>query len=60
MDEHQKDGYSGKARANEIAKSGYVVLVSDAFTFASRRVFMQDKILKILKHITDGPAIMEP
>ena len=49
-----------RAWANEIAKRGYVVLVPDAFTFASRRVMMQDlpehmrmalpmKILKIQK-----------
>jgi dienelactone hydrolase len=42
MSEHQKSYYSGRAWANEIAKRGYVVLVSDAFSFASRRVFMQD------------------
>jgi dienelactone hydrolase len=42
MIEHQKEDYSGMAWANEIAKRGYVVLVSDAFTFASRRVLMQD------------------
>lgn len=42
MKEHQADYYDGKAWANEIAKRGYVVLVSDAFPFASRRVLMQD------------------
>ncbi len=42
MKEHQTNYYSGKAWANEIAKRGYVVLVSDAFPFASRRVWMQD------------------
>jgi dienelactone hydrolase len=42
MKEHQQDYYSGRAWANEIAKRGYVVLVSDAFPFASRRVLMQD------------------
>lgn len=42
MKEHQLDAYSGKAWANEIAKRGYVVLVSDAFPFASRRVWLQD------------------
>jgi dienelactone hydrolase len=39
---HQKEYYEGAAWANEIAKRGYVVLVPDAFTFASRRVMMQD------------------
>jgi len=42
MEAHQKEYYEGMAWANEIAKRGYVVLVSDAFSFASRRVMMQD------------------
>jgi len=42
MAEHQKNYYSGRAWANEIARKGYVVLVSDAFPFASRRVMLQD------------------
>lgn len=42
MEEHQKIYYEGFAWANEIAKRGYVVLVPDAFPFASRRVMMQD------------------
>jgi len=42
MKEHQQHYYEGKAWANEVAKRGYVVLVSDAFPFASRRVWMQD------------------
>ncbi len=39
---HQKHYYEGAAWANEMAKRGYVVLVSDAFPFASRRVMLQD------------------
>jgi len=39
---HQKEYYEGAAWANEIAKRGYVVLVPDAFSFASRRVMMKD------------------
>src|SRR5258708_2070794 len=42
MEEHQQEYYSNFAWANEMAKRGYVVLVSDAFTFASRRVLFQD------------------
>ncbi|MDP4132070.1 MAG: hypothetical protein Q8918_08625 [Bacteroidota bacterium] len=42
MKEHQKVFYEGFAWANEMARRGYVVLVSDAFPFASRRVMMQD------------------
>jgi hypothetical protein len=50
MKEHQKGYYAGKAWANEIAKRGYVVLVSDAFTFASRRVMLQD----VPEHLRNG------
>jgi len=39
---HQRNYYEGRAWANELAKRGYVVLVSDAFPFASRRVMMED------------------
>lgn len=50
IEEHQKEYYEGFAWANEIAKRGYVVLVSDAFPFASRRVMMQD----IPEHLRHG------
>jgi dienelactone hydrolase len=39
---HQTEYYENRAWANEIAKRGYVVLISDAFPFASRRVMLQD------------------
>jgi dienelactone hydrolase len=42
MVEHQETYYEGNAWANEIAKRGYVVMVPDAFTFASRRVLMEE------------------
>lgn len=42
MAEHQQTYYSGMAWANELAKQGYVVLVHDTFTFASRRVWYED------------------
>lgn len=38
----QTQYYGGTAWANELAKRGYVVLVHDAFAFASRKVRMQD------------------
>lgn len=38
MIKHQDHYYSGTAWANELARRGYVVLVHDAFTFASRRM----------------------
>lgn len=50
MVDHQKEYYEGLAWANEIAKRGYVVLVSDSFTFASRRVMMQD----VPEHLRNG------
>jgi dienelactone hydrolase len=53
MDDHQKEYYSNLAWANEIAKRGYVVLVSDAFPFASRRVMMQDVPPSLRKGLSD-------
>ena len=38
----QDRAYGGKAWANELARRGYVVLVHDAFAFASRRVRAED------------------
>ena len=42
MEAHQKSDYGGRAWANEMAKRGYAVLVHDAFSFGSRRVFYED------------------
>jgi dienelactone hydrolase len=53
MESHQKDYYEGVAWANEIAKRGYVVLVSDAFLFASRRVMMEDVPVQLRKGLND-------
>jgi dienelactone hydrolase len=50
MVEHQKEDYGGRPWANEVAKRGYVVLVPDAFTFASRRVMLQD----VPEHLRSG------
>jgi dienelactone hydrolase len=47
---HQEHYYGGAAWANEIAKKGYVVPVSDAFTFGSRRVMLQD----VPEHLRHG------
>jgi dienelactone hydrolase len=38
MKEHRTGAYGGVSWANELAKRGFVVLVHDAFAFASRRV----------------------
>jgi dienelactone hydrolase len=54
MIEHQQNYYAGKAWANEIAKRGYVVLISDAFSFASRRVMFQDVPEALRKGLNDG------
>lgn len=53
MKDHQQEYYSGKAWANEIAKRGYVVLVPDAFPFASRRVMLQDVPEHLRQGLTD-------
>ena len=50
---HQDHYYEGTAWANEIAKHGYVVLVSDAFAFASRRVLLADVTEKYRRGVTD-------
>lgn len=42
MKSHQEEYYEGFAWANEMARRGYVVLVPDAFAFASRRVLLKD------------------
>jgi dienelactone hydrolase len=54
MTEHQHQYYGGFAWANEIAKRGYVVLVPDAFTFASRRVMLQDVPMEIRNGLNDN------
>ena len=54
MKDHQQEYYEGLAWANEIAKRGYVVLVSDAFPFASRRVMMQDIPEALRNGLTDS------
>ena len=50
MKAHQEHYYENAAWANDMAKRGYVVLVSDAFPFASRRVMLQD----VPEHLRDG------
>jgi len=42
INDHHDRYYQGKAWANEVAKRGYVVMVHDAFAFASRRVMLED------------------
>lgn len=53
MKAHQEHYYENKAWANEIAKRGYVVLVSDAFPFASRRVWLRDVPEHLRANLTD-------
>jgi dienelactone hydrolase len=54
IEAHQKEYYDNLAWANEIAKRGYVVLVSDAFPFASRRVMMQDVPEHLRQNLNDN------
>jgi dienelactone hydrolase len=56
IEAHQKEYYESRAWANEIARRGYVVLISDAFPFASRRVMLQD-VPVALRH---GLSDLEP
>lgn len=53
MKTHQERYYENFAWANEIAKRGYIVLVSDAFPFASRRVMMEDVPLHLRQGLND-------
>ncbi|MGC4036194.1 MAG: alpha/beta hydrolase family protein [Chitinophagaceae bacterium] len=53
MADHQKEYYEGRAWANEVAKRGYVVLVADAFPFASRRVLLKDVPDELRQNLTD-------
>jgi dienelactone hydrolase len=52
--QHQKEYYEGTAWANELAKKGYVVMVSDAFAFGSRRVMLQDVPQYNRENLTDN------
>ena len=54
MIEHQKEYYEDTAWANEVAKRGYVVLVPDAFPFASRRVLLKDVPPDLRHGLTDN------
>lgn len=53
MADHQENYYEGRAWANDLAKRGYVVMVSDTFTFGSRRVMMEDVPEERRKGLTD-------
>lgn len=57
--ELQKTLYEGRAWANELAKRGYVVMVTDAFPFGSRRVRFQDVPDSLKKGQTDSPETIE-
>jgi dienelactone hydrolase len=53
MQTHQERYYGGAAWANDIAKRGYVVLVHDTFTFASRRMRVADLPKAITGDLTE-------
>jgi len=53
MERHQEHYYGGVAWANEIAKRGYIVLVHDAFAFASRRMRLADLPEVIRDHLME-------
>ncbi|HTS45319.1 MAG TPA: hypothetical protein VMH01_13050 [Puia sp.] len=54
IEAHQKEYYEGLAWANEIAKRGYVVLVPDAFPFASRRVLVEEVPVHLRGGLSDN------
>ena len=54
IEDHQKNYYEDRAWANEIAKRGFVVLVSDTFPFASRRVLLQDMPVRLRQGLDDN------
>jgi len=54
IEAHQKEYYESRAWANEIARRGYVVLVPDAFPFASRRVMLQDVPVALRHGLSDN------
>jgi len=56
---HQAEYYGGVAWANEIARRGYVVLVPDAFAFASRRIRVEDVPEAIQAGCTDPASETE-
>lgn len=56
VEKSQQLYYDGFAWANEIAKRGYVVLVSDVFPFASRRVLLKN----VPEHLSKGLSDINP
>ena len=56
IQDYQRDYYGGFAWANEVAKRGYVVIVPDAFPFASRRVLLAD----VPEHLRNGLNDLDP
>ncbi len=54
VEDSQQQYYDGVAWANEMAKRGYVVLVPDAFPFASRRVMLHDVPEHLRKGLNDN------
>lgn len=56
MADHKTHYYGGVSWANELAKRGYVVLVHDAFAFASRCIRLADVPEAIRDGVTD-PAL---
>ncbi len=51
--QHREEYYEGTAWANELAKKGYLVMVSDAFAFGSRRVMLSDVPERLRENLRD-------
>ena len=59
MEAHQEHYYEGAAWANEMARRGYVVLVPDAFAFASRRVRLENVPERIQRDAAEAMGLSE-
>ncbi len=53
MKRHRQDYYGGVSWANELARQGHIVLVHDAFAFASRRVRVGDVPAVVRKNVKE-------
>jgi dienelactone hydrolase len=60
MKEHRDDYYGGVSWANELARRGFVVMVHDAFAFASRRVRVGDLPPSVRKDLKEVNPESEP
>lgn len=56
LEDHYDEYYDGMAWANELARRGYVVMVSDVFPFGKRRV----RLNEVPSYINEGLSYRDP